>query len=297
MLRDATEEQTAMLRAAVERRLPTLLPASAATPRLLDQALRYALLSPGKRLRPVLAMLSASHFGCAPERALDFACALELVHAASLVLDDLPCMDNAEQRRGQPTLHRAFGDDTAVLTAVALLNQAYAVIATCDALPVGDRLSLVLQITGAVGLEGLCAGQVRDLRDPLALRTRLGLEQLNHQKTGVMFVAAVEGGARCAGADGPRTARAGQYARHLGLAFQLQDDLLDALSTTAALGKDVGKDAGKYTTIDLLGVEGTRAAMLGAIDEAIRALGPDGDGPLAAFARGLAAPVSVPSEG
>ncbi len=253
---------------------------------MLADAVRNALGGRGKRARPLLAMLSSAHFGGQPLAALDFGCALEMVHTASLILDDLPCMDDAAMRRGQPTLHRRFGEDAAVLSAVALLNQAYGVIAEDDGLDAETRLMLTGLVSRAVGFGGLVAGQIRDLRDPPALRDEASLTSLNHQKTGVLFVAALEGGALIAGADAAGRASARLFADRLGFAFQLWDDLQDSTSTLEIMGKDALQDEGRVTFVTLWGVERTRATIATVIDEALGALG-DRECPLATYALSL----------
>jgi len=228
-------------------------------------------------------MLSAAHFGGRELAALDFGCALEMAHTASLILDDLPCMDDAAMRRGQPALHRRFGEDVAVLSAVALLNQAYALIAQDEALEAVTRLCLTGLVTRAVGFGGLVEGQIRDLRDPPSHRDEAALTSLNHQKTGMLFVAALDGGAVIAGATGADRLAACLFADRLGFAFQLCDDLMDSTSSQAALGKDVLQDQGRITFVNLWGEARTRATIKLAIDEAVTAIG-GGDCPLAAYA-------------
>jgi geranylgeranyl diphosphate synthase, type II len=270
----------------VDLRLKTLLPSKDSAPRPLTDAVRDICLRPGKRIRPLLAMLSSAHFGGRDLAALDFGCALELVHAASLVLDDLPCMDDAVMRRGKPTLHRRFGEDTAVLSAVALLNHAYGIIANDAGVDAETRLALTALLSETVGFQGLVTGQFRDLRDPAALRDEPTLTSLNYQKTGVLFAAALVGGAMIAGADQPAQTQAHQFASCLGLAFQLWDDLQDSTSTSEATGKDVRKDDGRITFVTLWGAERTRTAIGETIDEALDSLG-DRTGPLALYALDL----------
>jgi len=272
----------------VDLRLETLLPRSGAE--LLVEAVRAACGGRGKRIRPTLAMLSAAHFGGRELAALDFGCALEMVHAASLILDDLPCMDDAAMRRGQPALHRRFGEDVAVLSAVALLNQAYALIAADEALPAATRLCLSGLVSSAVGFGGLVEGQIRDLRDPPSHRGEAALTSLNHQKTGKLFVAALEGGTVIAGAGGAERLTACLFADRLGFAFQLCDDLLDSTASQETLGKDVLQDEGRITFVSLWGEARTRATIKLAIDEAVTAIGGP-DRPLAAYALALLPPV------
>jgi geranylgeranyl diphosphate synthase, type II len=279
-------EAAAARRARVDLRLKNLLPTAASPPRPLTDAVRDICLRPGKRVRPLLAMLSTAHFGGRELAALDFGCALELIHAASLVLDDLPCMDDAVMRRGKLTVHRRFGEDTAVLSAVALLNHAYAVIANDATVDSETRLALVALLSETVGFHGLVAGQFRDLRDPESQRDEEALTSLNYQKTGVLFAAALVGGAMIAGADADSETQARLFANRLGLAFQLWDDLQDSVSTYEATGKDVRKDDGRVTFVTLWGEQRTRAAIAETIDDALSSLG-DRDCPLALYALDL----------
>ncbi len=302
MLDDAFARRLPDLRAQVDARLAALLAATGVgAPPVLREAVRYALLSPGKRLRPVLTLLSAEHFGPpgrearrrAAAAALDVGCAIEMVHAASLILDDLPCMDDAELRRGRPTVHKRFGEDMAVLAAIALLNQAYATAAAAPDLPADARLGLVQALTAAVGFDGLAAGQARDLRDRDVLAEATPLHELNRQKTGVLFIAAVEGGARAAGALDGRLDGARAFARGLGEAFQILDDLLDATGTSEAAGKDVGQDGGKPTVVSLIGADGARAEMHRRLRSALDHLDDVGPGPLSRFTEALFGAVPV----
>jgi len=268
----------------IDLRLERLFPPCGSDP--LADAVRAACFNGGKRARPLLAMLSAVHFGGRELAALDFGCALEMVHTASLILDDLPCMDDGALRRGQPTLHRRFGEDAAVLSAVALLNQAYAVIAMDESLRPETRLRLSVMVARAVGFGGLAAGQMRDLRDSAGVRDEASLTSLNHQKTGVLFVAAVEGGAVIAGADSAACGSARAFAERLGFAFQLWDDLQDKTSTADVTGKDVLQDKDRVTFVTLWGVERTRDKIGAVIEEALLALG-DRECPMASYALSL----------
>jgi geranylgeranyl diphosphate synthase, type II len=278
-------DSSAAWRISVDLRLRQVLPPADSAPRPLIDAVRDICLRAGKRVRPRLAMLSAAHFGGRELAALDFGCALELIHAASLVVDDLPCMDDAAMRRGKPTVHRRFGEDTAVLSAIALLNHAYGVIAGDARVDAGTRLALVALLSETIGFHGLVSGQFRDLRDPEALRDEAALTSLNYQKTGVLFAAALVGGAMIAGADQTAQARARLFANRLGLAFQLWDDLQDSVSTFEAMGKDVRKDD-RVTFVTLWGEKRTRAAIAETIDEALASFG-DRSCPLALYALDL----------
>ena len=259
------------LRLQVQSRLVELAPSGDS---LLSVAAREALLSPGKRVRPVLAMLAAAHVGGRPDDALDYGCALEMVHAASLVLDDLPCMDNAALRRGQPTVHRRHGEDAAVLAAVALLNQSTRLILK-SRLPAETRLSTLDLLTHAVGFDGLAQGQMRDLRDDPGERDAAALRQINDLKTGALFVATVCGGGLLGGADADDLEKLGVFSEAVGFAFQLYDDLLDVCSTEGALGKDVGQDDDTTTFVDIWGEGRVRAAVRQSLSRAAEAVGHD----------------------
>jgi geranylgeranyl diphosphate synthase type II len=272
--------ETEGMRRQIDDRLGELIRCRAGTPKVLDAAMRHSVLAPGKRLRPILAMMAARNFGGSEDDVLDFGCAIELVHTASLVLDDLPSMDNAALRRQRATLHLKFGEDVAILTAVGMLSLAFGVIARSTAIDAVLRIDLVERLSQAVGFSGLVAGQIRDLRDPAETKTLDGVTSLNHQKTGVLFAAALEGGAAIAGATAEQIESVRTFAHNFGLAFQLQDDLLDATATLDTTGKDAGKDAGKDNFISLIGIEGTRKAVIDAVDGALAALS---DGPLRQF--------------
>lgn len=267
-------------RAAVDARLAELVPSVDGGAGRLSEAARYVLLSPGKRIRPLLTIAAAVQFGGTPELSLDAGCAFEMVHAASLVLDDLPSMDDAALRRGRPTAHRVYGEDVAVLAAVALLSRAFGVLGSAEAIAPAARLRLVGRLSEAAGFDGLTGGQTRDLHE----RDGAGLdavEAMNLQKTGVLFALAAEAGALAAGgADGEASA-ARMFGERFGKAFQIRDDLLDLEAEAAVTGKDAGQDRGKPTVVTLIGPEAARARAGAEIAAALAAMG---EGPLAALA-------------
>ncbi|WP_374471132.1 polyprenyl synthetase family protein [Phenylobacterium sp.] len=240
----------AVLRDLVERGLEELLPDAGDPPHRLHAAMRYAVLSPGKRIRPILALLSAQQLGCPLADVLPAACALEMIHSASLVLDDLPCMDDADTRRGQPSVHVRYGEDVAVLTGVALLNEAFAVVSRAPHLNDAAKVAMTALLSRTVGTGGLIGGQDKDLR--AAPEPTLGfLSQLHHEKTGVLFIAAVEVGALAAGASPGAVQALRVFARELGLAFQAFDDLDDeadleagraGVNMLSVLGRDALRD-------------------------------------------------------
>src|SRR5262249_52140065 len=224
----------------VHRRLPGLLPPPTARPEPVHQAMHYALTGAGKRVRPVLTLAVADLFGVRSEPVLDLACAVEMVHASSLVLDDLPAMDDAALRRGRPTVHRAFAEDVALLAAFGLLNRAYALVAETG-LALGLRrytpADLAHHLAAAVGTDGLIGGQALDLEgraDDLGLER---LEYIHSHKTGALFLAAAELGAMAADARRKDLDLVSRYAKNLGLAFQISDDLLDVVATPEETGK------------------------------------------------------------
>jgi geranylgeranyl diphosphate synthase type II len=263
----------------VETRLPALLPGPGQRPERVAEAMRYALTTPGKRLRPVVTLAVAEMLGEDRPEVLDLACAVEMVHACSLVLDDLPAMDDARLRRGRDTTHRAFGEDVAILAAFALFNRAYALV--CEA---GTRLSprrysvadLAHHLAHAIGTEGLVGGQALDLEARAADLDLERLEYIHSHKTGALFIAAAELGAMAAGAKRKDLDAVSLYAKNLGLAFQIGDDLLDVLGRPEDTGKDSQQDTHKVTFVKLLGVEGARELMGELIQFAVEALAPLG---------------------
>lgn len=287
------------LRTVVDRRLRLLVPHSQIPPQQLHQAMCYSLLAPGKRLRPILTLLASFHFGVKDLAALDAACALEMVHAASLIMDDLPAMDNAELRRGQPTAHRQFGEEIAILAAVALLNQAYSVIGSMEQINDAARSDLVRTFARVIGSEGLVGGQVMDLKERGQGMDARRIEKLNELKTAALFVAAVEAGAIIAGVTGSRFSAARTFATHLGLAFQIADDMLDDPAFAGTTGKDTGKDADKPTLVSQLGLEGARQTLdahLGAARAALIVMSPT-PSPLTTFFEASFAQAPVPPSG
>ncbi|HEY9217254.1 MAG TPA: polyprenyl synthetase family protein, partial [Phenylobacterium sp.] len=239
-----TREVLASRRAAIEAELRAIVPDSTSSHRL-GAAMRYAVVSPGKRIRPLLAVLCAEHLGCDLERILAPACALELVHAASLVLDDVPCMDDAAERRGQPSVHARFGEEVALLAVVALVAEAYAQIVRAPGLSDRCRTELVRVLSEIIGPKGLTGGQELDLRRGQT-RTAVEVSELHQRKTGALFVGAVEVAALVAEADTEQRAALRRFAEELGLAFQFLDDIADAddeLGSTANVISVMGREA------------------------------------------------------
>jgi len=265
------------VREAVDARLPALLAGS--EPDALDPlpaAAREALLSPGKRLRPALVFLSGHLFAAPRARLLDPACALEMVHAASLALDDLPSMDDATTRRGRPALHVAHGEDLAILAAVTLLSRAFGILADTGlsgrGVPASTALDLVARLSEASGLAGLSSGQALDLRTIESDATFERLETIHARKTGALFVVSAEFGAVLAGARERELAAVRSYAKNVGLGFQIVDDLLEHAPSVRT-----GKESRRPPTPSFarhVGVEGARLLVAELTDHAIAALAP-----------------------
>ncbi|HEU0201444.1 MAG TPA: farnesyl diphosphate synthase [Burkholderiaceae bacterium] len=245
-----------------ERAAELALPPPARVPARLHEAMRYAMLGGGKRIRPLLvyaaARCAAGH-GDVP--ALDcVALAVEYVHVYSLIHDDLPCMDDDVLRRGRPTVHVAFDEAIAMLAGDALQAEAFRVLA--DAPLAGDiRAAVMRELAHAASTEGMCGGQAIDLAATGRQLTLQELEQMHRMKTGALLLAAVRMGGLAAGADAAAANALDRYGQAIGLAFQIVDDVLDVESTSEQLGKTAGKDAqqGKPTYVSVLGVEAARA--------------------------------------
>lgn len=237
----------------VDRTLLRLVPEGGEA---VQRAMAYTLHAPSKRVRPVLTLLSAELCGGDSTKALPAAAVMELVHASSLILDDLPSMDDAPLRRGRPANHRQHGEAIAILAAFGLLNLAFGTIAREYEPPLSSRLGTLL--AAAVGTDGLIGGQSADL---LATDQQISfetLERIHRGKTGALFSAAAVGGAMVASAAADDIARLEAFARNLGLAFQIVDDLLDVEGDPAETGKAVREDIKKTTFVSFSGVTGAR---------------------------------------
>ena len=244
----------------------------------LRKAIRHSLLAPGKRLRPLLVLMSGEACGCATDRLLPAACAVEMVHTYSLIHDDLPAMDDDDLRRGLPTCHAAFGEALAILAGDALLAQAFEVLAR-DVRPASLAARCCAELGRAAGASALVGGQA----DDLGAETRGGgpteLERIHRRKTGAMFLASLRLGGVIAESDDGRLAALDAYGKKLGLAFQIVDDLLDVAGNEGALGKRVGKDSdrGKLTFPGVWGVEESRRRARELVEEAMAAVAPWGE--------------------
>ncbi len=243
----------------------------------LRRAIRHSLLAPGKRLRPLLVLMSGEACGCDRRSLMPAACAVEMVHTYSLIHDDLPAMDDDDLRRGLPTCHAAFGEALAILAGDALLAQAFEVLAK-DVQPPQLAASCCAELGRAAGASALVGGQA----DDLAAETRGGgpaeLERIHRRKTGAMFLVSLRLGGLLAGADAATLGALHTYGQTLGLAFQVVDDLLDVAGSEGNLGKRVGKDSdrGKLTFPGVWGVDESRRRASQLIEEAIAAVSPWG---------------------
>jgi geranylgeranyl diphosphate synthase type II len=240
----------------------------------VERAMAYTVLAPSKQVRAVLVVLCAELCRGSAAEAIPAAAAIELVHASSLILDDLPSMDDAPLRRGRAANHLVSGEAIAILAAFGLLNLAYAAIARAYAPPVAARMSSVL--SDAVGPDGLIGGQALDLDATDREISFETLERIHRGKTGALFVAAAAFGAITAGAASEPIAALSAYAKNLGLAFQIVDDLLDVSGNPADTGKAVRADARKTTFVSFSGVDGARQLAAELCEAADRALAPFG---------------------
>ncbi len=260
----------------VDGELERLLPRPGPDDGGVAASMRHTTLAPGKRLRPVLALAVSDLYRTPREKVLPAACALEMVHACSLILDDLPCMDDAPTRRGLPSNHSVYGEATAILAAFALLNLAYGILSGAAA-ELGDsvRAEAGRRLSLALGTEGMIGGQALDLTEPGAGADLDRLEKIHSRKTGSLFIASAEVGAILGRAPREEREALASFAKNLGLAYQIVDDLLDSTATQEAIGKPVRSDR-RGNFVDLAGVEGARRLARELSDCAIGHLAPLG---------------------
>ena len=239
----------------------------------LQRAMAYSLLSGGKRIRPVLTLAACRLFGGQAEKALPFACGLEMIHTYSLIHDDLPCMDDDDFRRGKPTNHKVYGEATAVLAGDSLLTAAFGVLAQAELSP-EQIVRGVACLSQAAGPAGMAGGQILDLLGEGKTLTYDEIVQIQNLKTGCMIEAAVRLGAIAAGSTPEEEEAVAEYARKIGLAFQIRDDVLDVLGDEAELGKPIGSDQEnqKSTFVGLKGIEGCEALIEELTEGAIASL-------------------------
>lgn len=269
---------TKRTRALVEKSLRASVPAARTKPATIHRAMRYSLLSGGKRLRPLLCCAASEACGSTARQALPAACAVEMVHAYSLIHDDLPCMDDDDLRRGKPTSHVVFGEGTAVLAGDALLTEAFAVLAKTKPRSRYTAADLVATLAKAAGSRGLIAGQVADLEAEGRKPTEPALYFIHAAKTGMLLRAALKLGGMSAGGTTAQITALDRFGFALGLAFQIQDDILDATQSAEKLGKTAGKDAaaGKMTFPALFGLARSHELAARWTADAVEALRPFG---------------------
>lgn len=277
-VQDRLHEYAAMTEQALSRALPESNTPYAAYDGLVE-AMRYSLLAGGKRIRAALCLEFCRLCGGDPAAALPFACALEMIHASSLIHDDLPCMDDDDLRRGKPSCHVAFGEAQALLAGDALLLLAFEAAAGAKDLDPGRITRAVSVLARCAGYAGMCGGQAMDLeaeQTPSDLKT---LERTDRAKTGMMIVAAAVMGCIAGGAAPQQLQAAEEYAKRIGLVFQMVDDVLDVTATEEELGKPIGSDveSNKTTYVTLLGAEQTMETAAAHNQQAKQALVPFGE--------------------
>jgi geranylgeranyl diphosphate synthase, type II len=231
----------------IEQTLDRWVPTESTPPETIHKAMRYSLFAGGKRIRPLLAMAAASAVADVPTGVEDAACTLELIHTYSLIHDDLPALDNDDLRRGRPTCHKVFGDAMAILAGDALLTLAFEVLAVQPHAEPCRKIRLVHELASASGtVGGMIAGQVHDLEGEHQFPSAQVLDRIHRAKTGALLRASVRMGAIYAGADDEQLAAISRYGEHIGLAFQIVDDILDVEEPSEKLGKTAGKDAQQH---------------------------------------------------
>ncbi len=274
-LQSYLSERRIQVEAALEKSI------TVAYPEKIYEAMRYSLLAPGKRLRPILCLASCELTGKTQEMAMPTACAVEMIHTMSLIHDDLPAMDNDDYRRGRLTNHKVYGEDIAILAGDALLAYAFEfILEKTKEVPAQQVLRVVAKLSHAAAATGLVGGQVLDLEHEGQQNVDVETLKFIHiHKTGALLEASVICGALLAGAHQEVLQRLSSYARNIGLAFQIIDDVLDITATTEALGKTAGKDlqAQKVTYPSLWGIEESKHQAQKLVDEAKAELAPFGE--------------------
>jgi geranylgeranyl diphosphate synthase type II len=265
----------------VDRALKQLLSGGGEFPKTIDKAMRYSLFSGGKRIRPILALASGEAVGGVIQRVMPFACALEMIHAYSLIHDDLPAMDDDDLRRGKPTNHVVFGEGMAILAGDGLLTEAFRVMSD-GALQLGQKheaaLRAIREVAAGAGSAGMVGGQVADLESEKKRPTRTLVEYIHTRKTGALIRAAVRAGAWVGGAKPAQFVRLDRYGTAIGLAFQVADDILDIEGGTEKTGKRAGRDEElqKVTYPAAVGMANAKRKAKELLDESLTALNPLG---------------------
>lgn len=233
-------------------------------PDTLKSSMAYSVNAGGKRIRPLLVLATLEDLGAESEDAVTVACAAEFIHAYSLIHDDLPCMDNDDFRRGKPTNHKIYGEATAVLAGDALQTLAFGILTKLTSTSASDVLQLIQLLSQASGAQGMVGGQILDIEGEEKPLTLTELETVHLNKTGALLTFCIEAGAVLAGLEKDKTKQLKEFARNIGLAFQIRDDILDITSTTEELGKTAGSDetSEKTTYPSLLGLEGAKERLI-----------------------------------
>src|SRR5580700_10450506 len=274
-LAEFLNEQQALVDSALDR----LTPAESVHPTTIHRAMRYSLFAGGKRIRPILCLQSAAAVGDDVPGALEAGCALEMIHAYSLIHDDLPALDNDDFRRGKPTSHKVFGEAMAILAGDALFTLAIQTLASIAANDPAQVVALIRELSFASGtVDGMIGGQVTDIESERLPPTPELLDSIHRAKTGALLRASVRMGGIAGGGDAAQIEALSQYGEHVGLAFQIVDDILDVEESSEALGKTAGKDAaqGKITFPAVYGLEESRCMAQGECSRAHDSLQPFG---------------------
>ncbi|MGQ9618200.1 MAG: polyprenyl synthetase family protein [Candidatus Aminicenantia bacterium] len=242
-------------------------------PSILCEAMRYGICNGGKRIRPILTLAVARVFNGKEDKVLPAACAIEFVHSSSLILDDLPCMDNALMRRGKETCHRVFGEEIAILAAFGLLNHAFYLLTSLREKGVKNKVivNLISILTDSIGANGLIAGQTIDLTTKKPVNFEI-LEYMHSKKTGALFQASAMFGAILSNAQEHEIEAIKKYSKNLGLAFQIKDDILDTEGDPKKMGKERGKDKRETNFVSFSGIEVAKNIMKELIDTSIKSI-------------------------
>jgi geranylgeranyl diphosphate synthase type II len=275
-LAEFLNEQQSLVDAALDR----LTPAESVHPATIHRAMRYSLFAGGKRIRPILCLQGAGAIADSVPGALEAGCAVEMIHTYSLIHDDLPALDNDDFRRGKPTSHKVFGEAMAILAGDSLFTLAIQTLVSLPCVSAERAVALVRELSFASGtVDGMIGGQVTDIEGEKQTPTAELLDQIHRAKTGALLKASVRMGGICAGADAGQLTALSSYGEHVGLAFQIVDDILDVEQSSESLGKTAGKDAeqGKITFPAVYGLEESKRMAQEECELAHEALGRFGD--------------------